>query len=117
LEVAAKALALANTPIKLQDLERQRLDARKHAAKRWKLYIERGASGKGAIGTEPTGENFIVELASTPLPCGMPALSLLDRFTIDEIEAIHEAMCDMGMDSWSYPLVARHSESISTTRP
>jgi hypothetical protein len=47
----------------------------------------------------------------------MPALSLLDRFTIDEIEAIHEAMCDMGMDSWSYPLVARHSESISTTRP
>jgi hypothetical protein len=31
----------------------------------------------------------------------MPALSLLDRFTIGEIDAIHEAMRDMGMDGWS----------------
>ncbi|MEH2506387.1 hypothetical protein V1290_005198 [Bradyrhizobium sp. AZCC 1578] len=117
LEAAGNALALANTPIELQHLERQRLNARKGAAKRWKLYIERGVSGTGAIGTESTGENFIVGLASTLLPCGMPALSLLDRFTIREIEAIHDAMQEMGMDGWNYPLIARHSENISTTKP
>ena len=50
--------------------------------------IKRGASGEGAIGTESTGENFVVELAGIMLPCGMPALELLHCFSWSEIQAI-----------------------------
>jgi hypothetical protein len=81
LEAAEKALALAGVPTKLLELEQEQRSARSRAADRWRFLIERGASGKGTIGTESTGEAFIVELAGTLLPCGMPALELLHRFS------------------------------------
>jgi hypothetical protein len=66
----------------------------------------RGASGKGAVGTESTGERLIIDIAGTRLPCGKPALELLDRFSNAEIEAIRDAMKVMGPDGWYWPVVA-----------
>ena len=72
LEAAAKALAMAGVPDRLLRLQEERRAARMRAAKRWTWYIARGASGKGAVGTESTGECLIVDLAATRLPCGKP---------------------------------------------
>ena len=106
LEAAAKALAMAGVPDRLLRLQEERRAARMRAAKRWTWYIARGASGKGAVGTESTGECLIVDLAATRLPCGKPALELLDRFSNSEIEAIRDAMKAMGPDGWYWPVVA-----------
>lgn len=84
LEAAAKAPATAGVPAPLL----------------------RGASGKGAVGTESSGERLIIDLAATRLPCGKPALELLDRFSNSEIEAIRDAMKAMGPDGWYWPVVA-----------
>lgn len=106
IEAAAKALAMAGVPATLLGLQEERRAAHMRAAKRWTWYIARGASGKGAMGTESTGERLIVDLAGTRLPCGKPALELLDRFTSSEIEAIKNAMKVMGPDGWYWPVVA-----------
>ncbi len=104
LEAAKAALALAAVPSRLLELEEAGRSARGRAAERWKHLIARGASGKGTIGTESTGETFIVELAGTLLPCGKPALELFDRFSWSELEAIHDAVRSMGPDGWYWPL-------------
>jgi hypothetical protein len=88
LEAAGTALAMAGVPARLLPLQEERRAARMRAAKSWTWYIARGASGKSAVGTESTGERLIVDLAATRLPCGKPALKLLDRFSNSEIEAI-----------------------------
>jgi hypothetical protein len=105
LEAAAKALAMAGVPATLLRLQEERRAARMRAAESWKWYIARGASGKGAVGTESTGEHLIIDLAATRLPCGRPALELLDRFSNSEIEAIRDAMKAMGPDGWYWPVV------------
>jgi hypothetical protein len=107
LEAAEKALALAGVPTKLLELEQEQRSARSRAADDWRFLIERGASGKGTIGTESTGEAFIVELAGTLLPCGMPALELLNRFSWREIEEIRDALQGMGLDGWYWPVRER----------
>jgi hypothetical protein len=106
LEAAAQALAMAGVPATLLRLQEERRVARMSAAKSWTWYIARGASGKGAVGTESTGERLIVDLAAMRLPCGKPALELLDRFSNAEIEAIRDAMKVMGPDGWYWPVVA-----------
>lgn len=111
LEAAGKALALAGVPTKLLELEQKQRSARSRAADDWRFLIERGASGKGTIGTESTGEAFIVELAGTLLPCGLPALELFDRFSGREIEEIHDAVKSMGRDAWYWPLRARRKDA------
>jgi hypothetical protein len=68
LEAAAKALATAGVPARLLQLQEERRAARMRAAESWTWYIARGASGKGAVGTESTGERLIVDLAATRLP-------------------------------------------------
>ena len=88
------------------ELQRNARPRALRAAKRWTWYIARGASGKGAVGTKLTGECLIVDLAATRLPCGKPALELLDRFSNSEIEAIRDAMKAMGPDGWYWPVVA-----------
>jgi hypothetical protein len=97
LEAAARALAT---------MQEDRRAARMRAAKGWTWAIERGASGKGAVGTELTGERLVIDLAATLLRCGRPALELLVRFTSSEIEAIRDAMKVMGPDGWYWPVVA-----------
>jgi hypothetical protein len=116
LEAAAKALAMAGVPATLLRLQEERRAARMSAAKSWTWFIARGASGKGAVGTESTGERLIVGLAATHLPCGKPALVLLDRFTDSEIDAIRDAMKIMGPDGWYWPLVAgqRHDDTSAS---
>jgi hypothetical protein len=104
LEASKHALALAAVPGELLELEQQHNSARSRAAGRWKHLIERGASGKGPIGTESTGEWFVVELAGTMLPCGKPVLELFDRFSWAELEAIHDCVKIMGPDGWYWPL-------------
>lgn len=116
LEASAKALALARAPDDLFELERERTAARSSAAAQWKYYIERGASGKGTIGTESTGETFIVELAGTLLPCGMPALELLARFSWSEIEAISDAVQFMGREGWYWPLIKAKQDSETSRK-
>jgi hypothetical protein len=116
LEAAGKALALAGVPTELLELEHQHRSARSRAADHWRFLIERGASGKGTIGTESTGEAFIVELAGTLLPCGLPALELFDRFSGREIEEIHDAVQSMGRDAWYWPLRARRKDDRSGGR-
>jgi hypothetical protein len=111
LEAAEKALALAGVPTKLLELEQKQRSARSRAADDWRFLIERGASGKGTIGTESTGEAFIVELAGTLLPCGLPALELFDRFSAREIEEIHDAVKSMGRDAWYWPVLARRKDA------
>jgi hypothetical protein len=106
LEAAAKALAMAGVPATLLRLQEERRAARMRAARSWTWYIARGASGAGAVGTESTGERLIVDLAATRLPCGKPALELLDRFSDSEIEAIRDAMKTIGPDGWYWPVVA-----------
>jgi hypothetical protein len=106
LEAAAQALAMAGVPATLLRLQEERRAARMSAAKSWTWYIARGSSGKGAVGTESTGERLIVDLAAMRLPCGKPALELLDRFSNAEIEAIRDAMKVMGPDGWYWPVVA-----------
>jgi hypothetical protein len=106
LEAAAKALAMAGVPTTLLKLQKERRAARMRAAKSWTSYIARGASGKGAVGTESTGERLIIDIAGTRLPCGKPALELLDRFTNAEIDTIRDAMKVMGPDGWYWPVVA-----------
>jgi hypothetical protein len=106
LEAAAKALAMTGVPERLLRLQKERRAARTRAAKGWTWYIARGASGKGTVGTESTGERLIVDLADTRLPCGKPALELLDRFSNFEIEAIRDAMKAMGPDGWYWHVVA-----------
>lgn len=97
---------MAGVPATLLRLQEERRVARMSAAKSWTWYIARGASGKGAVGTESTGERLIVDLAAMRLPCGKPALELLDRFSNAEIEAIRDAMKVMGPDGWYWPVVA-----------
>lgn len=111
IEAAAKALALGGVPATLLRLQEERRAARMRAAKSWTWYIARGASGKGAVGTESTGERLIVDLAATRLPCGKPALELLDRFSNSEIEALKDAMKVMGPDGWYWPVVARQAQA------
>jgi hypothetical protein len=106
LKAAAKALAMAGVSPTLLQLQEERRAARMCAAKSWTSYIARGASGKGAVGTESTGERLIIDIAGTRLPCGKPALELLDRFSNTEIEAIRDAMKVMGPDGWYWPVVA-----------
>lgn len=83
LEATAKALAMAGVTATLLRLQEERRAARMRAAKSLTSYIARGAIGKGAVGTESTGERLITDLAGTRLPCGKPALELLDRFSKD----------------------------------
>jgi hypothetical protein len=116
LEAAGKALALAGVPSKLLELEQAQRSARTRAAEDWRFLIERGANGKGTIGTESTGEAFIVELAGTLLPCGMPALELLHRFSWRELEEIRDAVQSMGPDGWFWPLRARRKDVRSRER-
>lgn len=106
LEAAAKALAVAAVPATLLRLQDERRAARLRAARSWTSYIARGASGRGAVGTESTGERLIIDIAGTRLPCGKPALELLDRFSNSEIEAVRDAMKVMGPDGWYWPVIA-----------
>jgi hypothetical protein len=116
LEAAEKALALAGVPTKLLELEQEQRSVRSRAADDWRFLIERGANGTGTIGTESTGEAFIVELAGTLLPCGMPALELFHRFSWRELEEIRDAVQSMGPDGWYWPLRARRKDERSGER-
>lgn len=104
LQAAKAALALATVPSRLLNLEEEERTARNRAAEVWKHLIARGASGRGMIGTESTGETFIVELAGTLLACGKPALELFDRFSWSELQAIGDAVRIMGPDGWYWRL-------------
>lgn len=99
----------------MSKLEEQRIAAKAKAAKRWTHLIDRGASGKGAKGTESTGEYLLVELAGTRLGCGKPALELLDRFSPSELESIRDAMRIVGPEGWYWPVVRQGG--MSSTPP
>jgi len=78
-------------------------------AEQWVDYIRRGASGKGARGTESTGEYLVIQAAGTLLPSGDPALYLLHRFSIDELADLQKALDIVGMDVWYHGLKQRLS--------
>ena len=59
---------------------------------------------------------MVVELAGTVLPCGEPALAVLDRFSMAEIAQLRDAMNAMDSSEWYYKLTDRHSSKI-TVKP
>jgi hypothetical protein len=82
--------------------------ARERRAAAWGALIKREASGEGPRGTESTGEYLMVVAAGQMLPTGDPVLSILDRYSMDEVVDIRTAMQEMGRDAWYYPLVDRN---------
>ncbi|MDA9433848.1 hypothetical protein XH88_19025 [Bradyrhizobium sp. CCBAU 51627] len=113
IEAGERALALGRGSVLLSQLEEERTAAKVRAAERWKHLIERGASGKGPRGTESKGEWFLVDLAGTLLPCGMPALEFLERFSASELEGIRDAMRIMGPEGWYWPVVSRTTDGAA----
>lgn len=81
-------------------------------AKDWTDYILRGASGRGPVGTESSGEHLVVMAAGACLPDGVPVLSLLYRFSIDELADIQRALDMIGHCGWYYPVKARQDPNV-----
>ncbi len=105
LDAAARALALSLDNLTLVELENEEQSVRLRAADSWKPLIERGASGEGPCGTDSVSDRILVELSGTLLPCGWPALELLERFSHQELDAIRTAMRILGHDGWYRPLL------------
>jgi hypothetical protein len=74
------ALSVAAQPAAADQIREQQLKGRESSAARWEALIRRGASGKGARGTESSGEYLMIVAASQMLPSGDPVLSILNRY-------------------------------------
>ena len=107
LEVSRTALSLVAQPAAALEILQKQSKERESRAASWGALIRRGASGKGARGTESTGEYLMVIAADQMLPSGDPVLTILDRYSLDEIIDIRTAMEGMGREGWYYPVVAR----------
>ena len=70
----------------------------------WAPYIKRGASGRGAYGSESSGEYLLVLAAGATLPNGEPVLKLLDRFSVNELADIKRSMESLGPNVWYWPV-------------
>jgi hypothetical protein len=108
LAVSRTALSLCAQPASAQEIRLRQLEVREGRAAAWAGLIKRGASGKGAHGTESTGEYLMVIAAGQMLPTGDPVLTVLDRYSLDELIDIRAAMDKMGRDGWYYPVIERH---------
>jgi hypothetical protein len=107
LSVCRTALSLWDQPAAEAEIREKQSKGREHRASAWDALIKRGASGKGARGTESTGEYLMVVAAGQMLPTGDPVLTILDRYSLEEIIDIRNAMENMGFAGWRYPLVER----------
>jgi hypothetical protein len=107
LAVSRTALSLSAQPAAATEIRETQLKARDYRAAAWEALIKRGASGEGPRGTESTGEYLIVVAADQMLASGDPALTILDRYSLEELIDIRAAMKKMGHEGWYYPVISR----------
>jgi hypothetical protein len=96
-------------PAAALEIRRQQSGARTRRAAAWAGLIGRGASGKGARGTGSSGEYLMIIAAGQMLPNGDPVLTLLDRYSLEELIDIRTAMKGMGREGWYYPVIDLHN--------
>jgi hypothetical protein len=108
LAVSRTALSLSAQPAAATEIRETQLKARDCRAAAWEALIKRGASGEGRNGVDWGVSGC--SCCRSDVGKRDPALTILDRYSLEELIDIRAAMKKMGHEGWYYPVISRQKK-------